>query len=313
MGIPLVSVIIPAYNSGNYIKETLNSVYNQTWKNLEVIVVDDGSTDHTLEVIKKFGSKIRLFNQENSGAPAARNKGFYVSNGEFIQYLDADDLLSPQKIEEQVKVLLEHNECIANGRWGRFYTNLPQDESIKWGPHESLQKDLDPVTWLCQNHMSTSHAWLTPKELISSAGPWDESLLINQDGEFFSRVVALSRKVFFCDVARVFYRSRLGDSITSKARSAQALESFYRTCLSFEKVLLPLEESGRTRLACANKYQEFVYAAYPIRKDLVKKAEQRIIELGGSNWPRYKGSRINNLLTDIFGWKFPARLRLLLK
>ncbi len=313
MAAPLVSVIIPAYNSGEYIPDSLDSVFNQTFKDLEIIVVDDGSTDHTLEVVERFGTKIRLIKQSNGGAPAARNHGFSISKGKFIQFLDADDLLSPRKIEVQVNVFRGKEDCIANGRWGRFYSNDPLNEKVQWGPHPSLQEDLNPVEWLCKTHMSQTACWLTPRTLIEMAGPWDESLVINQDGEFFTRVVSASKKVYFCDEAKIYYRSRLRESITSRAKSDQALDSFFRTCQSFEKVIRKLEDTERTWLACANKYQEFVYSAFPVRMDLVTGAEKKIQELGGSTWPPYKGSSINHLLTGLFGWKFPARLRHILR
>ena len=94
--LPLVSVIIPMYNAQCYIEETIQSVLDQTWSNIEIIVVDDGSTDDSYDIVANIKSnKIRLFHQDNQGAPKSRNFGFLQSKGEYIQYLDADDLLSP--------------------------------------------------------------------------------------------------------------------------------------------------------------------------------------------------------------------------
>lgn len=304
---PLISIIIPSYNSQKYIEETIKSCLYQSHQNLEIIAVDDGSIDNTVEIIQQF--PVKLITQKNAGACAARNRGFQESKGDYIQFLDADDLLSPNKIEEQLKQLNGRDDITSNGRWGRFYTDDPFSEEISWGPHDSLQRDHDPVSWLCCNHMSQTACWLTPRKLIEKAGPWDESLSQNQDGEFFARVVAQSCEVKYCSSAKVYYRSKLTGSITSKVKEKKALESFYQTCQSFEQVLFSLEDSERTRLAVADKYQQFIYRAYPQCPDLVKAAEGKVEELGGSQWPPYRGGRFHNLLMDVFGWKFPAKLK----
>jgi len=96
---PLVSVVIPCYNSQAYVGEAIRSALDQTHKNLEVIVIDDGSSDASLQVIKSFGQSVRWETGPNRGAPAARNRGAELARGEFIQFLDADDLLLPEKVE----------------------------------------------------------------------------------------------------------------------------------------------------------------------------------------------------------------------
>src|SRR5262249_6685849 len=100
---PLVSILIPAYNAERWISDTIQSALDQTWKHKEIIIVDDGSQDNTLTIARRFASKDVLVTQQvNQGASAARNKTFSLCQGEFVQWLDADDLLSPDKIEKQV-------------------------------------------------------------------------------------------------------------------------------------------------------------------------------------------------------------------
>ena len=96
---PLVSVIIPTYNSAGYIEEALESVFEQTLQDFEIIVVDDGSTDGTGEVLRKYGDRIRYIYQENNGPASARNGGIRVARGEYIAFLDADDLWVSTKLE----------------------------------------------------------------------------------------------------------------------------------------------------------------------------------------------------------------------
>ena len=98
----LVSVVIPAYNCADTICEALESVFNQTYSNLEIIVINDGSTDETKHILQEFSSKIIYLEQENGGPGSARNKGIRVSRGDYIAFLDADDILAHNKIELQL-------------------------------------------------------------------------------------------------------------------------------------------------------------------------------------------------------------------
>src|SRR5215510_8915726 len=103
---PLVSILIPAYNAQQWIAGTLESALSQTWPKKEIIVVDDGSSDQTLQIARQFASKtVRIVTQANQGASAARNTAFSICQGDYIQWLDADDLLDPDKIEKQVRKL----------------------------------------------------------------------------------------------------------------------------------------------------------------------------------------------------------------
>lgn len=101
----LISVIIPVYNREKYVSEAIESVLKQTYQFLDIIVIDDGSTDKSAEIIKSFGSKIRYFYQENSGISSALNHGLKVAKGEFIAFLDSDDLWTENKLNLQIKVL----------------------------------------------------------------------------------------------------------------------------------------------------------------------------------------------------------------
>lgn len=103
----VVSIIIPCYNNEAFLKESIASALNQTYKHVEVIVVDDGSTDRSLDIIRSFGDKIRWETQTNQGAPIARNQGIELATGEYIKFLDADDILFPDCIERQLSQALQ--------------------------------------------------------------------------------------------------------------------------------------------------------------------------------------------------------------
>src|ERR1700680_3583574 len=117
---PLVSVLIPCYNAEKTITATLDSVKSQTWPFIEIIVINDGSTDNSAEIIRQHASpKIRLLCQANFGQTGALNACVAKAQGQLIQYLDADDLISPNKIELQVRRLMDNPDCIASAEWGR--------------------------------------------------------------------------------------------------------------------------------------------------------------------------------------------------
>src|ERR1017187_8423307 len=128
---PLVSILIPAYNAQAWISDTLRSAITQTWQQKEIIVVDDGSTDQTLTIARQFESdSVRVFTQKNQGAAAARNKAFSLSQGDYIQWLDADDLLAPDKIARQMEVLArcKSKRTLLSGAWGKFYYRKSRSE-----------------------------------------------------------------------------------------------------------------------------------------------------------------------------------------
>ena len=130
---PLVSVLIPCYNAGRWIDETLDSVLAQTWPNVEIIVVDDGSTDDSGAILDGYAARgVTCIHQPNRGKTAALNRCLHGARGEFVQYLDADDLLAPDKIELQVSRLTEAEGCIATAKWARF-SDTPAVSQVRTG------------------------------------------------------------------------------------------------------------------------------------------------------------------------------------
>jgi glycosyltransferase involved in cell wall biosynthesis len=135
---PLVSIIIPVYNSEIYLAECIESAINQIHSNTEIIIVDDGSTDNSLQIARNFeNEKVRVLNQDNRGASAARNTGLKEAKGSYIQFLDADDLLSPDKIEEQIKCL--------NGS----ITHLALCHTVHFDENEDYNKGSTTDDWFC--------------------------------------------------------------------------------------------------------------------------------------------------------------------
>ena len=145
---PLVSIIIPAYNSGPWIADTVRSAIAQSWPKKEIVIVDDGSTDDTLSIARSFESRnIRVVKQAHSGACRARNRGIEECQGDFIQWLDADDLLAPNKIAAQLKKCDDregHTTILFSGAWGKFYYRPQKATFIP----TCLWTSLEPLEWM---------------------------------------------------------------------------------------------------------------------------------------------------------------------
>jgi glycosyltransferase involved in cell wall biosynthesis len=306
---PLVSILIPAYNVERFLAGTLRSVLDQTWTAKEIIVVDDGSRDGTLAVARSFESAgVKVIAQENRGQSAAENVAVQASQGELFEFLDADDLLQPDKLEVQVRRLQQDGfDCVASGRWARF-RETPGDG--RFVP-EPFWTDLDPVDWLVsaweRHSMMHGAAWLIPRAIAEKAGPWDESLSLINDFDYFPRVLLACRRVLFCHEAVTWYRSGLETSL-SGSKSRKAWDSAFRALEASTARLLAREDSPRTRRACVRQFQEFVYAAYPDVQDLTARAEQRVRELGGALFPPQGGPKFK-LIAGLVGWRLAKRIQ----
>lgn len=277
-----VSILIPCYNSESFIRETLESCLSQSYRNIEIIIVDDGSTDDSLKIAKEYESKfdnIFVFSQNNKGACSARNLAFEKSSGDYIMYLDADDVLSLNKIEYQVKALLNRDvRDIATCRWDRFQHHIEEAKFPPYICYRDYDKGINLLIDLWNySEMFQTSCYLISRQLVIESGVWNESLKKNQDGEFFARVLLQAKSVVFCENAKVYYRSGDYESVSkgsTKSKIVSLLESFilYKTILNFE-------DSHRVRLALAKNFALFRYLYHGQYPDLSKQAKEEIMKL----------------------------------
>jgi len=190
----LVSVIIPTYNRERFLVEAMDSVRAQTYRPIELIVVDDGSTDNTPQVVEEWGQKcvddsgfeLRYFHQENKGAPTARNLGLIESKGEYLKFLDSDDLLASNAVARQVAAIRDSSADVVYGDWENTYTD-GEGRVLRREP-KSAGEFSDPVTDLLSMRWSAPFCYLFTRRVVRSSGGWDERMAGNQDFGFALRV-----------------------------------------------------------------------------------------------------------------------------
>jgi glycosyltransferase involved in cell wall biosynthesis len=251
--VPLVSILIPAYNAERTLSATIESAFAQTWPHKEIIVVDDGSTDATAAVARQYEAEccVRVLSQANRGASAARNAAFSLARGDFIQWLDADDILDTQKIALQMQVGNPAHDpwVLLTSAWGTFYHCKTRARFVA---DDLWEERLEPVEWLLRkfrkNLWMNPAVWLVGRPLAEAAGPWDERLVRDNDGEYLTRLVAKSRGVRFVRPARAYYR--IGDlGSLSNRDSRAAMESRVLSVRLCTDHLLGIEDSEGTRKA----------------------------------------------------------------
>jgi glycosyltransferase involved in cell wall biosynthesis len=285
---PLVSILIPAYNAQRYIADSLRSAVNQTWRNKEIIVVDDGSSDNTRSIVDSFEKDgVRVLTQLNQGAAAARNKALSLSRGDYIQWLDADDLLSPNKVAAQMLAVGRYPDrrTVLSSSWGQFF-HRPSHATFK---PSGLWSDQTPVEWLTrkmeQNVYMQTATWLVPRAITEAAGPWNTRLLGDDDGEYFARILLASEQVCFVPEGKVFYRAAGVNSLSYIGHSNQKMEAQLRSMRLNIDYLRSLDDSARVRHACVKYIQNWLINFYPERLDLVEQLTQMARELGGELTP----------------------------
>lgn len=257
---PTVSIVIPCYNKRAYVAAAIESALSQT-ADCEVIVIDDGSTDGSLEEIRRFDGRIRWETGPNRGGSAARNRGLSLARGGFIQFLDADDILPADKVALQLARLEGAGEhAMAFCPWSLLHDDGridPPDPRRYWGDHaDGLSLLIEMWTW---GGFFPPHAWLAPIRLIEEAGHWDETLTGDDDGEFFGRLLVRAGRLLFTDDTYVLYRDPPIGSVSSD-RSLASARSFWASFLSVATRLRAMRDDRTAKRACLSRARKTAYA-----------------------------------------------------
>ncbi len=231
-----VSVIIPCFNAAPWVREALESVGSQGVPDVEIIVVDDGSTDSTARIVEEEFPSVRLIKTENQGPSRTRNLGTRMSSGKFVQYLDADDLLAPGKLRVQCEALERSGADVAYGDWegwvkqpdGRFLASRVVKRQIEGDPEIALFTDF----WC------PPAAYLFRRGIVEQVGGWNETLPIIQDARF-ALDCAFHNAVFrYCSGVMAYYRRHSKESVSQRdpvgfvrdcLRNAEQVEAIWRS------------------------------------------------------------------------------------
>lgn len=291
----------------------MNSALAQSYPKIEVVLINDGSKDESLTILKqyqsKFPDKIILIDQANKGVSAATNVGIKASKGDYIQFLDADDLISSDKIENQINLLKgKPFTTVSSCEWVNFNNNIENFSKINYGVFQDFDTG---VNWLLRawnyQEMMADSSWITHRNLIEKAGPWDETLTINQDGEFFSRVLLQGNKILYEPHGKVYYREP-GVSNVSQNKSEKVFSSLLNSYQAYELNVLSVEDSDRVRKALKKVYQKFIYDSFPNYPHLIAKAEGLMKALNVPD-KTYIGGYKFQQLSKFVGFKNALRLK----
>ncbi|MEW6126824.1 MAG: glycosyltransferase [Acidobacteriota bacterium] len=276
---PLVSVVIPTYNSAAFLSEAITSVLNQTYRPVEIIVIDDGSTDNTETVAATFKEAIRYSKKANGGPSAARNVGIRHSSGEFIAFLDADDLWLPDKLELQIAHFNEHPEygVVFTGSQ-RFNESGVLDSNIRAGRDIPTGMIFDKILL---EHFIAMPSVMVRRRCLDEVGLFDEGLIGNEDFNFYLR---LAKKYPFGFVNKILVHIRCHDKNLSDNLEQMCNDEIK----NLEKIaaLFPDEPIPKRRLA-GNIYARF--GRYYFSQQRFAEA-RRCFRQAFRHWPWQAGS-----------------------
>lgn len=287
---PKVSVIIPTYNRKDYVTEAIDSVLNQTYKDFEIIVVDDGSTDDTGELLKeRYGDRIRYFYKENGGCASARNYGIKVSRGEYIAFLDSDDKYLPEKLEDQVEIL-EKNEQI-----GFVYSDSYSFDGNKQKLSESVRPDkdnrVDYALFMVTNMANGS--FVVRRDCLDISGYYNELMRYNEDTDLLLRL-SVNCKVYFSDKPTFAYRVHTG---RKSGNNMKLLEAVYSSCELFLKQYPTFRKKiGKKADKRLARIKLDLSMEYAVQRDFVKAIEE--LNLSQGLYPTLKKKIYLYLLTS---------------
>ena len=308
-----VSVIIPVYNAEATVLETLDSVLAQAGVELEVIAVDDASADNSASILAETADRdprVRVLTlAENVGQSAALNRGFAAASGDYIKFLDADDILSPGHLAAQLASLEGTERHLSACRWASFRESI--DDVLPREEH-TARDYADPRDWVLDSMefdegMMPGWRWLIPRAVLDAAGGWDERLSLNNDFEFSIRLLDHAEGIRLAPEAILYYRQGVAGTLSKRFSRPAAESAWLTTQLGCDRIL-EHTNNERSRRLCADRMQDWLFRLYPDHADLAKEAETRISDLGGSR-RTIQGGRVLRTLARLFHWKIARTLQ----
>ena len=309
MSEPIVSVIVPAYNAARHIGATLSSCLAQSLREIEIIVVDDGSTDRTYEVMRSFDDpRLKLHRKPNGGVSSARNHALIFARGRYVQFLDADDVLAPTKLEFHVEKLRNAGDCgISTSKWGWFVNDI---EDAIFAPAGDW-KDLSPVEFAILkfggNGMMPPNSWLMPRGLIMDLR-FQSAVDIFEDGLFLAQMVKRSTRIVFAEKAVSYYRKQNPLSLTAQYDYDNCFRQYASISLVAD-TLMSMDSGERMRQALSNAFLNSALRSHAIAPDLAASAERKSKEYGTPSFDPLASGGVFGRVGQVVGWKRAVWLR----
>jgi len=304
-----VSVVIPCYNARQYIAATLESVFAQKDIGLEVILVDDGSRDGSADFVAAQFPQVTVYRTANQGPSAARNFGTGHSSGEFIQYLDADDLLAPGKLQTQLAALRSTNADVAHGDWTKFRTGEDGTKIILG--HIVRQLGPEPDLDLFRGFWCPTGAWLTRRTMVDRVGGWLPQFPVIQDARFTLDCALHGARFVYCPGVMAEYRVHQEGSVSTRSRAA-FLDDCLRNALEVRDWWASRDQLGSERRTAVIGVLDMVASGSLVHAPkLFRRACDSIDEIPGQYPPKW--SLKKRIAVKIFGYRssvaFAHRLR----
>lgn len=259
---PIISVIVPVFNGEKTIKETIESVLNQTFTDFELIVIDDGSQDRTLEVVHRIqDSRIKVFSYLNAGQSTSRNRGITIAKGEYISFIDADDLWTPDKLESQLKALQANPEAAVAYSWTNWIDESSQ--LLGKGSHNTEQGDVF-AKLLLNDFVANGSNSLIRRQALTEVGGFDPSVTPAEDWDLWLRL-AVHYQFVAVPVPQVLYRI----SPNSASFNVWKMEASSLRVIEKAYAVAPQSLQYLKRQSLGNRYKYLTFKAiegYPERK-----------------------------------------------
>jgi glycosyltransferase involved in cell wall biosynthesis len=315
----LVSVIIPLYNSASGLERTMRAVLAQEHVPLEVILVDDGSSDNSYELARQYvGDKVQVLQQRNAGAAIARNTGLAAARGAYIQFLDAGDLIDKEKIAAQVAALEKQPGHVAVCGYKQFTTEADLHNGIFPDQSSFIYSSDDPQDFLVRlwggygemNFIQTN-CWLVPRTVIDRAGPWRAYRCPDDDGEFFARVLLAGKGVVHVPGVYNYYHIEEGgvNQLSRSTNHKYLMNTLLTIALKHDYLRNYNPSHPAINKAIAAQYFRFAVDMFPSQKVLSGIAWRRFLALHEKP-PRIQlGGTLIETIHRLFGWRAARLIR----
>lgn len=313
----LVSVIIPSWNPGPALHAAVRSALEQTWRELEVIVFDDGSTDGSLDgLVAIEDPRLRIFRGEHAGSGAAKNRGVEESRGTWLKFLDADDLLAPDAIRQHMLAAERHGPRVPNfGSLLHFMEGSSpedgrlQEARVPAGCSAPMDFLFDSLGANGDRHVVSTTQWFLSRELFEDAGGWDNDVLQMQDVEFSVRMLRLADGIEACPGSIACYRRYPTPRSMGHRRNAATLRNRFLTIGSVLDQLRAQGPDPRIDAVAIWHYRLLLARSWAVARDVARDCLAEIEKRGASPVPLPGLDRFDRRWETLFGWRSMLQTR----